>query len=229
MHPDLVEHVMAPFDDAATAVRYARQVVDFLSYDVSRDAAHVTVPVLVIGAEYDAINSLASVRSSVRYFGHACLLVQTETTAVLVDPLMSYESGAAPSRFTAADLPRAIDCVLLTHCHQDHTSIEWLIQLRSRIRNIMFPQNDGGFLPDPSLRLMLRHIGFSCGTALNEFDTIRMGDVNITAVPFFGEHGDLNIRGKTAYLLTVAGKRILIVADSANLDNAFYERLRGSR
>jgi hypothetical protein len=44
-------------------------------------------------------------------------------------------------------------------------------------------------------------------------------------VPFWGEHGDLNISSKTAYLIKLGGKSIMCVADSNNLEPALYEHV----
>jgi hypothetical protein len=53
----------------------------------------------------------------VRYFGHACVLVET---AVLTDPFVSYDYPAEVPRYTLADLPDQIDYALITHAHSDH-------------------------------------------------------------------------------------------------------------
>jgi L-ascorbate metabolism protein UlaG (beta-lactamase superfamily) len=49
---------------------------------------------------------------------------------------------------------------------------------------------------------------------------------DIVAVPFMGEHGDLAIRTKTGYLVELAGRSILMVADSNNLEPRLYEHVR---
>jgi L-ascorbate metabolism protein UlaG (beta-lactamase superfamily) len=163
----------------------------------------------------------------IRYFGHACLLVETADVAILVDPFLSYQYPSEVERFSVMDLPETIDYVLLTHGHADHMSFEWLLQLRSRVKHIVFPQNDGGFLPDPSLRLMLNQIGFKWTIGLEELNHIDIPGGQVTAIPFLGEHGDLNIRSKTAYLINLKGKQIVLAADSCNLEPALYEHVRG--
>ena len=49
------------------------------------------------------------------YFGHACILVENETTSFLFDPVLSYTYEAGISRFTYDDLPDHIDYVVITH------------------------------------------------------------------------------------------------------------------
>ncbi|MGB3466823.1 MAG: MBL fold metallo-hydrolase, partial [Cyclobacteriaceae bacterium] len=54
-----------------------------------------------------------------RYFGHACVLVETNELSVLVDPVISYDGyeNDVP-RFTTEHLPDQIDYILITHNHQ---------------------------------------------------------------------------------------------------------------
>jgi hypothetical protein len=55
-----------------------------------------------------------------RYFGHACILVETKNTSVLCDPLVSYGLKASGPSYSYDDLPRQIDYVLLTQNQPDH-------------------------------------------------------------------------------------------------------------
>jgi hypothetical protein len=47
----------------------------------------------------------------------------------------------------------------------------------------------------------------------------------ITALPFFGEHSDLNIQSKMAYSVKLKDKQILFAADSNNLDSSLYDHI----
>ena len=51
----------------------------------------------------------------------------------------------------------------------------------------------------------------------------------MTALPFLGEHGDLDIRTKATYLVHLLGHRLLFVADSNNLEPRLFEHLRALR
>src|SRR5205807_1627570 len=55
-----------------------------------------------------------------RYFGHACILLETGGVSVLTDPVLSYTYESDISRYTYDDLPPVIDYVLTTHNHQAH-------------------------------------------------------------------------------------------------------------
>lgn len=56
--------VIRPFLDTESIVRYARQLLDFWSFDVSAALRRIPVPTLFVGAEYDAIASPAITRAA---------------------------------------------------------------------------------------------------------------------------------------------------------------------
>ena len=160
-----------------------------------------------------------------RYFGHACILLETKNVSILMDPVLSYTYESDVSRYTYDDLPEVIDYALITHDHQDHILFETLLQLRHRIRNIVVPRNGGGSLQDPSLKLLLKQCGFRNVIELSEMEEIPFDRGSITAVPFLGEHGDLNVLTKSAYLLRVDNHKLLFAADSCNIAPKLYEHI----
>lgn len=161
----------------------------------------------------------------VRYLGHACVLLETPTRSVLVDPWIPYDQASEVKRCTHSELPERIDYVLLTHAHVDHTNLETLLQLRHKVGEVVVPRSSGS-VEDPSLKVVLEAIGFPRVRELDELETIRFDDCEITGVPFLGEHGDLAIRSKLAYYVRLGEGSVLLVADSKNLDPALYRRLR---
>ena len=161
-----------------------------------------------------------------RYFGHACILLETHGVSVLLDPMLSYTYDTQISRYTYSDLPEVIDYALITHNHQDHILFETLLQLRHRIRNIVVPRNGGGALQDPSLKLLLKQCGFKNVIEISEMEQIPFERGSITAIPFLGEHGDLNVMTKSAYLLRVDDHKLLFAADSCNISPKMYEHIQ---
>lgn len=160
-----------------------------------------------------------------RYFGHACILLETGGMSVLLDPVLSYTYENGISRYTYEDLPEVIDFVLITHNHQDHILFETLLQLRHRIRTIVVPRNNGGSLQDPSLRLLLNQVGFKNVIEMSEMDEISFNRGAITSIPFLGEHADLSVVSKSAYLLQVDDYKLLFAADSCNVAPKLYEHV----
>jgi L-ascorbate metabolism protein UlaG (beta-lactamase superfamily) len=163
----------------------------------------------------------------IRYFGHACVLIETRGANVLTDPVISYQYESDCYRYTFADLPETIDYVLITHSHQDHCIFESLLQLRHKVRNVVVPRSTGGGIADPSLKLVLRSMGFKNVVELDELETIDAGGLSVTSLPFLGEHGDLNIRTKAAYLVQASGRTVLCAADSNNIEPKLYEHISG--
>jgi L-ascorbate metabolism protein UlaG (beta-lactamase superfamily) len=167
----------------------------------------------------------------VRYFGHACVLVQTPTTAVLLDPMFAIEptSGNDPAsgdlRLTINDLPARIDYLVLSHCHQDHFSPEMLLQIRPRIRKVLVPLNNSGNLADPSMKLSLSQLGFSDVQSLRPFDKVPLSDGHLVSLPFPGEHCDLDIYSKHSLFLTLRGRRLIFLVDSDGWDASLYKRI----
>ena len=161
----------------------------------------------------------------IRYYGHACLLIETKDVSILIDPVISYQNPNGIERYTYDDLPERLDYVLITHNHQDHCMFETLLQLRHRIGTVIVPKSAGGVLPDPSLKLVLKRIGFRHVTEIDEMETIDIEGGTLTGLPFLGEHADLNIRTKMAHLITLRGRSFLCAADSNNIEPRLYEHL----
>jgi len=161
----------------------------------------------------------------IRYFGHACLLIQSRGVSILIDPAVSYGFETRLPRYTFADLPDRIDYVLITHSHHDHIILETLLQLRHQIKTVIVGRNFDGFPQDPSLQLALRKLGFAQVVEVRDIEEIAISNGSIIAVPFLGEHNDLSIQSKNAFLVRFGSRSVLCVADSCNLDSRLYEHV----
>ncbi len=161
-----------------------------------------------------------------RYFGHACILVESQGVSMLLDPVLSYTYESSISRFTYLDLPDQIDYALITHGHPDHILFETLLQLRHKIRTVLVPRNGDGHLQDPSLKLLLENCGFKNVIEINEMQEVQAGKVCITGLPFMGEHADLNVRTKLAWLVKMGPHSLLFAADSCTIEPRLYQHLR---
>lgn len=161
----------------------------------------------------------------VRYFGHACVLLQTATTSVLIDPAVAWQRDDGLASLTYDDLPDRIDAVVISHAHQDHLLAELLLQLRGRIGKIIVPPNDRGNLADPSMRLMLRELGFDNVQTLAPFEQVDFADGAVMSLPFVGEHGGLDIASKQAVLVTLKGRKLMFMVDSDGVDPRLSQRI----
>jgi L-ascorbate metabolism protein UlaG (beta-lactamase superfamily) len=160
----------------------------------------------------------------IRYFGHACLLLQTPAGSVLTDPFISAD-GSAGDRYTYDDLPDRIDLAVITHGHQDHIVLETLLQLRGRVGSVVVPRSSRGNLCDPSLALYLSHLGLPV-TEVDDFDEVPFPGGRVVATPFLGEHCDLDIRGKCTYWVELGGRKVFVGADSSGVDPTLYRYVR---
>jgi hypothetical protein len=178
--------------------------------------------------EQGAVRNIKQTRNATRwrYFGHACVLVESPSGVnVLLDPFVAYHREGDNNRFTLNDLPDHLDFVVLTHNHADHVSIETLLALRHKVSTVVVPSS-GSSLADPSLKLMLDSIGFKNVISLDAFQNIAKNDLTLTALPFLGEHGDLDIRAKAAWLVTSNEETLLFAADSNNLEPKLYDHIK---
>lgn len=160
-----------------------------------------------------------------RYFGHACILLEHQGVSILADPVISYGYDSEISRFSYKDLPDKIDFVIITHNHQDHILFETLLQIRHKTENVVVPKNNGS-LQDPSIKLMFQKLGFKNVMELDELESIEFKGGKITGIPFLGEHADLDIRSKLCHLVELGNVKILFAADSCNVSSSVYEKVQ---
>ena len=165
-------------------------------------------------------------QARIRYFGHACALIEWQNTSVLTDPFI----GAVPTaggidRFTYQDLPRRIDYVLVTHGHNDHFVIEALLRVRHKTDCLVVPRSYGMLHGDVSLKLMAEQLGFKNVVELEAFEAVSFPGGQIIAIPFLGEHADL-AHGKVGYVVRAGREQIMFGADSNCLDKRVYQEVR---
>jgi len=215
-----VLHMNIPFDhsgvDFIASLKKIPQTFDFilnnLNIDESNRALFSTFLTEMPNKEY---NRYKNNKVRMRYFGHACILIETEEVAILIDPLVSYYGNFTTiDRYTFEDLPDTIDYVIITHNHQDHILLETLLPLRNRIKKLVVPNSATGKLEDPDVELMFKTIGFKNVVSIKEMETIDFLDLSITAIPFMGEHSDLNILSKACFLVKIRDFKLLFLADS---------------
>jgi L-ascorbate metabolism protein UlaG (beta-lactamase superfamily) len=160
----------------------------------------------------------------IRYFNHACLVLQTPEAAIITDPWVSADASAT-DRFTYRDLPDHIDLALITHGHQDHIVLETLLALRGRIGTVVVPRSSRGNMADPSIALYLSHLGLPV-TEVDDFSEVEFPGGTLTATPFLGEHADLDIRAKSTYCVRLGGRTVFVGADSSGIDPGLYRHMR---
>lgn len=160
----------------------------------------------------------------VRYFGHACIVVEGPRSTICVDPFLTSVPG--PDRLTYQDLPDRIDVCLVTHGHPDHLHLESLLRLRHRIGTLVVPRSLPGALQDPSIARALRHIGFRDVVEVGPYERVGTADGEVLVCPFFGEHCDLAIASKATYVVVTPDVRVFAGTDASGVEPALYADIR---
>lgn len=159
------------------------------------------------------------------YIGHAGFHIHNKSISIVIDPVIAYRTEFTKDRVVSFNqLPDQIDYLCLTHNHSDHVNIESLLQLRHKVKTVLVPKNNGGSLADPSLKLILTQMGFDV-REMDDIEQVSLPNGRLMSIPFLGEHGDLNIRSKTAWFVELDDKRMYFGADSANLEPAMYQHI----
>lgn len=230
-NPDVV-HLNIPFDhpgiDALSRMKRNAGSIDEVAALLGvPDKDRALFDTFFTKKEHPKYKKYTGDKARMRYFGHACILIETKDVSILVDPLISYygyESSVV--HFSDVDLPDVIDYVLITHNHQDHIVFETLLPLRHKIKNLILPASNNGSLQDPSLKLAFKSMGFNNIIEIDEMEDIRFENCVITGLPFTGEHSDLNIRAKICYHIAIGKFTFLFVADSRVVEPRLYENVQ---
>lgn len=165
-HPDVL-HLEIPFDhpgiDELARMKRVPNSLDYISGKLGITAEQLPLfETFFTETPHPAYDKYTGDKIRMRYFGHACILIETKDVSILADPLISYYGYHSDiEHFSDSDLPDVIDYVLITHNHQDHILFETLLPLRHKIRNIIVPATRGGRLEDPDLKQMFNSIGFN--------------------------------------------------------------------
>ena len=162
------------------------------------------------------------------WIGHATVLLRVGGMTILTDPVFSTRVGICmglmtlgPRRLVApsisiSKLPK-LDLILISHAHFDHLDRPSLVRLAKKTPVITAHRTLD----------LVRDLGFNNVTELQWGESLRVGDVNVTAREvnhwgartFYDHH-----RGFNAYLLESSKHRVLYGGDTA-----FHDRFRDLR
>ncbi len=153
------------------------------------------------------------------WFGHSSYFLQLDGITFLVDPVLSGAASpvsfttnafAGTDRYKVEDLPK-IDFLLITHDHWDHLDYETILQLKSKVDQIVCSLGTGEHL---------EYWGFNTAK-ISEKDwneTVKFPkNVTIHTAParhFSGRGFKRNQALWTSYILEINDKRIFIGGDS---------------
>lgn len=116
---------------------------------------------------------------------HGCVVIRSETTSVILDPV-SFWMPQAPRTPIAAD--GGVDAIFITHGHADHYSVPSILAQADPARTtVVVPPVPRTSLLAPND--MVRSLGlFGLDARAPEWgSSIVIGDIHVDVLPFFGE------------------------------------------
>lgn len=156
------------------------------------------------------------------FVGHNTVLVRSRTTTALVDPLLLARSVHHPAGYQPLQLRElgAPDVVAITHAHPDHFDPASLLRLPRRT-TLVVPWIERESLLSADLARRARELGFEDVRPLRWGQRCEVGDLRITAYPFYGEqptdsswlHPEVRNQGCT-YRIDTPATSALFLADS---------------
>ncbi|MFF4177880.1 MBL fold metallo-hydrolase [Streptomyces sp. NPDC001750] len=164
--------------------------------------------------------------ADVTFCGHNTVLVQGRQARVVVDPWLPARRAIYPETYQPmqpADLGR-LDAVLLTHSHPDHFDPASLLRLPPDTP-VVVPVVERESILAADLALRLTELGFTTVVPLAWHTSWQVGDITVTALPFYGEqptdakrlHPEVTNVGNT-YLVETPRSRSVLLADAGRDD-----------
>ena len=160
-------------------------------------------------------------RPIVRFLAHSSLLLRSNSTTVVVDPVcvprIETQSNAA-KRELMRDV-RSSNFVVLSHNHWDHVHYQTLSGIPRDVALIV-PHVRKPSFSNPPLDTYVRALGFCDVRTIDVGEVMKLGDIELTAMPFFGEAfgNDSEFDGFT-YYFRWAGRTLY-----GSVDACFDER-----
>ena len=156
------------------------------------------------------------------FVGHNTVLVRSATTTALVDPLLAARSVHNPLGYQPLQLRElgSPDVVVITHAHPDHFDPASLLRL-ARTTTLVVPFLERETWLSVDLARRARELGFDDVRALRWSEHTTVGDLRITAYPFYGEqptdstwlHAEVRNQGCT-YRIDTPTSSAAFLADS---------------
>ncbi len=160
-----------------------------------------------------------SEKDLVVWFGHSSFFLQLNGQRILIDPVFSDYAAPLPrlnaacagtNGYTASDFPD-IDALLITHDHWDHLDYPSVMDLQSRVAQVVSPLGVGSYF---------RGWGYEASKVWEGdwYDSFELGnEVRIHLIPARHYSGRLLTRGKTlwaGFVIETPDRRLLFSGDS---------------
>lgn len=151
-------------------------------------------------------------RPRVMLLAHTSLLMQSERSAVITDPMLSRLLGSPEEAFGV--LRTRIGAICCTHSHWDHCNFQTLLWFDKRTP-ILIPRVRRPTAFNPPMAEPLRRLGFTDVREVDLWTPVHIDDIEIVPVPFHGEQDepDAEIDHYT-YVLRTSGLSVYGGVDS---------------
>jgi L-ascorbate metabolism protein UlaG (beta-lactamase superfamily) len=126
-------------------------------------------------------------RPRVTFMGHTSILLQSQASAVLTDPLYRVRFGSPRMAFDATRIKLGAIC--FSHSHWDHCDVATLLNFDKRTPAIV-PRVRTPSAFNPPMVPMLKLLGFTDIREIDVWDRLQIDDIEIVAVPFHGEQDE---------------------------------------
>jgi len=155
------------------------------------------------------------------FLGHNAVLIRSGASAILVDPWLVPATDRT-ERYQPIPMTRLgnLDAIAITHSHPDHFDPGSLLQFDRRLR-IFVPHVPEESLLSADVAYRLRELGFEDVHELRWGATSRIGDIQLTALPFYGEQPTTGPQlfpearnWGNCYLVRTPDVRCALIADS---------------
>jgi L-ascorbate metabolism protein UlaG (beta-lactamase superfamily) len=156
------------------------------------------------------------------FVGHSCVVIRSRDTRIVIDPVWFPGASTYPDGYQPLLLRDVgpVDAILITHSHPDHFGPSSLLRFPSETR-IIVPLVERETLLSVDMVLRLRQLGFLNITALPWGTSTQVGDIEVRALPFYGEqptdgpvlHPSIRNVGNT-YLIRTPDFSAVFLADS---------------
>lgn len=145
--------------------------------------------------------------------GHACLLLESPTTRVLVDPLLTVRNR--PEVDASAILDAGVDAIVISHCHWDHLNFDTLLQV-DRAATVVVPRTrHPTSITNLDIAALCAELGFSRIVALDPWQSTTIGDITLTALPYHGENnGADGVHDWMTYHAALGGRTVCGLVDA---------------
>ena len=127
-------------------------------------------------------------RPGVTLLSHSSLLVQSERSAALIDPVVWRVMGNSERTFDILRTPLGAICC--SHSHWDHCHFQTLMWFDKDLP-VLIPQAGEPSMLNPPMAGALRRLGFTDVREVRPWEPVRIADIEIVPVPFRGEQDEI--------------------------------------